>query len=42
MKKRITVYVDEADYATLRSRLILLKKTFTSWLKEAIAKANKE
>lgn len=41
-KKRVTLYVDVEEYKQLRSKLMLLGKTVTSWLKESIKRTIKE
>jgi len=42
MKKRITVEVEDEEYTKLRSKLVLMGKTFTKWLNEVIKELNEK
>jgi len=41
-QKRVTVYLNENDYKTLRAKLILLGKSVSGWLRKIIADFIKE
>lgn len=40
--KRVVVYIPEEDYKTLRSKLILMGKTVSGWMRKVIKDFIKE